>query len=232
MPPKKRMYACATVQESRERNRQQLNELASKMKAERQKIRRSRQRDECSSKRHTFLPTVMLLLYFFNNYSVDLSIDYWEHTRKRKKLGALPRQRCATIVEDLFLNCSEEHLVNLADPNTTPHPYALQTAKHFCAKRKLKEWVTDLNRKRGLAPSSRLVARRYNLLRQDVPFVFRHGKQGPELKDPSIDVTARATLHRWRRDQGLRHGAVRILDYIPLEDMRSKAHNKFIKNAI
>jgi len=80
----------------------------------------------------------MLLLYFFNNYSVDLSIDYWEHTRKRKKLGALPRQRCATIVEDLFLNCSEEHLVNLADPNTTPHPYALQTAKHFCAKRKLK----------------------------------------------------------------------------------------------
>ena len=58
------------------------------------------------------------------------------------------------------MGIAEDNLLHLADADVTSKPFALQTAKHFEAKRILKDWVSKLNVGKGLAPSSRMVAQR------------------------------------------------------------------------
>ena len=221
----KRKRACLTMEEALKCAKAKLNENQKQLKAAKMRLARARQREEATSV-SIFLKSVLLLLYFFNNYNANLSIQYWQAVRKRKSLSALSNERCRRVVEDLFMGISEDNLLHLADADVTSQPFALQTAKHFEAKRRLKDWVSKLNIEKGLAPSSRMVAQRYNVLREDVPFVLRAGSQVGPIGDPAVDVAARVKLHRWRREQQLRYGAVRVLDYIPLQEKRDKAVKK------
>ena len=152
-------------------------------------------------------------------YSVDIAQDYWVRKRSRKKLPPLEPVDTKAYIEDLYLATEDTAIWECAESNTSAQKFARKQAYVWHAKAKLREYVRNSNIYRGVAPSSRIIARRYNHFLDDIPFGVRPGA----LDDPAEDVGARVFLCRWRRSHGSKWGRIRVEDYVPLEEKRAKA---------
>ena len=164
------------------------------------------------------LKWILLLLYAFGGFSVDIAQAYWMHKRSKKKLRPLEAVDTKAYIEDLYMATEDTAIWDCAESNTSVHKFARKQAYVWHAKWKLKEYVRNCNIRRGVAPSSRIVARRYNQFLDDIPF----GIRPRALEDPADALGARVFLHRWRRIHRSKWGRIRIEDYVPLEEKREK----------
>ena len=194
--------------------------IASISKALKEQYRRQRYQ-EWRSKATTlsrFMETVLVLLYVFAGYNDSLATTYWVNQQKKKKRPLLPTSEIRRRIEDIFLSYDDDDLSCLVDPNQTSQKYAWRRAAYFQNKMKLKRWVRTQNVQRGLAPNSRMVIREYNILRKDTPFLLLQ----TDHPDPATNSSSRVFLNRWRKEVRGRWKAIRVLEYVSLEDKRGK----------
>ena len=159
------------------------------------------------------------MLYAFGGYSVDIAQAYWVRKRSRKKLPPLEPVDTKAYIEELYLATDDIAIWECAESNTSAHKFARKQAYVWHTKWKLKEYVRNSNVLKGVAPSSRIIARRYNQLLDDVPF----GIRPRALDDPADAVSARVFLYRWRQSHRSKWGRIRVEDYVPLAEKQAKA---------
>ena len=230
MPPKtskKRKHGCMSLEEAAE-------DLARRQAEVRRRLKNARSRQlyherlQTATSVSSFLRTVLVLLYVFGGYRVELAQSYWAWQRKRKKLVPLEPSLTKRQIVDFFLEVPDEHLPSLLNPDVTDQKSAWRRACSWQNKVKLATWVRTCNVAKGLAPSSRMLINEYNRLRNDTPFLIKAEHHG----DPATVSSTRVMVHRWRRAVQGKWKSIRILEYVSLEDKRNKAtaaHSPFPK---
>ena len=186
-----------------------------------------------------FLHATLLLIFYLSGWNTDLAVIYWQKRREGEHRPPLPQEVLRTKFEDLFLQCDVNDLAELADPSGTPafllnHPgaqgvkaarllksrqYCRAQAESFLRKMRLRQWVSQANSARGVAPSTTLLVERYN---RDL-VQFSGSEHLLQLRSPATDRYARLWAHRWRRFVHGRWSKLRVQDYIDLEEKRDKA---------
>ena len=221
MPPKSRKNRCQpTARERLDHLEAEKKRLTASLRVLKQKARRRTGKDDIAAlSLSDSFKWILLLLYVFGGYSVELAQTYWIRKRAQKKLSPLLPADTKAYIEDLYLATEDTAIWECAESNTSAHKFARKQAYVWHAKAKLREYVRNSNIHRGVAPSSRIIARRYNHFLDDIPFGVRPGA----LDDPAEDVGARVFLCRWRRSHGSKWGRIRVEDYVPLEEKRAKA---------
>ena len=220
MPPKSRKNRSQpTVREQVARLDAEKKALSQRLEALTQKSKRKRKRDDIHalSLSNSF-KWILLLLYVFGGYSVDIAQAYWVRKRSRKKLPPLQSVNIKFYIEELYLATDDIAIWQCAESNTSAHKFARKQAYVWHTKWKLKEYVRNSNVLRGVAPSSRIIARRYNQLLDDVPF----GIRPRALDDPADAVSARVFLYRWRQSHRSKWGRIRVEEYVPLAEKRGE----------
>ena len=159
-----------------------------------------------------------MALVFLGNYTTDLAVDFWRDARRRKHLPALETSDMRERIEKYFLECDVDYFVNLGwgETASTQRQNPFWPAWRWKVKMDLRRWVDTVNMRQGLAPSSSMVARRWNTLGHHPVFSLQN------VDDPRTSGAARVRLHKWRHAAGVRWKAIRIQERITLEEKRSK----------
>ena len=168
----------------------------------------------------SFLRTVLVLLYVFGGYRVELAQSYWSWQRKRKKLVPLSPNDSKRHIENLFLEVPDENLASLFQ--TSPGPSEKSAWRRACSwqnKVKLAQWVRKKNIAHGLAPNTRMLVNEYNRIIKSAPFLIR----AHDYLDPGTQSSSRVMVHRWRRAVMGKWRSIRVLEYLSLEEKRNKA---------
>ena len=222
MPPKyqrKRKHGCMTLEEHAE-------DLDARQKEVQKRLRNARKRQlyherlQAATSMSSFLRTVLVLLYVFGGYRVELAQSYWSHQRRRKKLAPLQANDSKRRIENEFLEIADDDLESLLTPAIIQKKTFWRRAGYWQNKMKLATWVRRCNVEQGLAPSTRMLVNEYNRLKMSTPFLIKIDGH----LDPGQQSSTRVMVHRWRRAVNGKWRSIRVLEYVSLEEKRSKAN--------
>ena len=192
--------------------------VAKELKALTQKKKRRDKLDENPWLVTASFKWILLLLYVLSGCTVPCAQAYWIAKRRQKKLRPLPLEDMPRFIEDLFLSTATASIWAVADGESSLHRFARKQAYVWIAKWKLREWLKDKNHHKGLAVSSRVLAQRFNMLLEDIPF----GIQPRALDSPQESPACRVFLYRWRRCCNSKWGRVSVQEHVSLEARRAK----------
>ena len=109
-------------------------------------------------------------------------------------------------------------LLQMEKACTAPRPSAFKRASSFLVKWRLEQWVAVRNVECGLAPPTAEVLRQHDVLAADVGGVRVGCARGD-----SSQARNRMWGTRWRRAHAVVLREPRVVDAVPVDDMRSKA---------
>ena len=208
------------------------------LRAERQRLKRARKRDDVQDPHvSTGLWAVLMLLFYFSGYDTAAPAEYWQLHRRSQRLPPLPADALKEKVESFFLDVPPAELIELADPEGVPQyfrgrpvkdseafarrlpglrRFARGRAASFLAKVRVRDWAQSANSAKGLAPRTALVVQQYNAQRAAIP-----SPQEPRALDhPATSSYSRLFARRWRRMLKGQVGKIRVQDCLSAGEAR------------
>lgn len=166
---------------------------------------------------HGRLGNATVLMYALAGYDTGAPVGFL--TRHAHNVGwhvKAPADICR-IVEDRFLEMDTDVLEALRDESDSTDAAALHDAVAEVEQWRLASWVGAQNRDIGVAPTTAVLADRYEHQRTLVSTSVRPRSWG--LKGSSA---MRKRACRWRRKFGGRFGMLRPREHVPVAEARSK----------
>jgi hypothetical protein len=164
-----------------------------------------------------FMTHVVLIAYSLCNYSTPAAVKYLAIAGRRRRWPARPEAELHELVEHVFLECDPDELAELASIRNPKHPAAFAEAVKYSERWELAGFVAQQNEDLGLAPSTESLLDRWNSRRAKYPEAVR-----PPDAGSIAEVRGRLFGCRFRKQWGVKHGALRVRDDIPVPEMRGK----------
>lgn len=159
-----------------------------------------------------------IIAYALAEYNVQPAIKLLVASGRRRHWPDKAEDELVAIVEDLFLAVDVVELSGLTDLEAPADLDAMKLAVPYVEQWRLCAWATELNESKGVAPSTEAVLVKLESQRVALPDVVR-----PAARGTVADAAARVWATRFRRRWGGRHGRIKCRDYVPTDEMVSKA---------
>ena len=214
------MDAVAALQARRE-------EASADLRQVRRALRRQQDRDR--KRRRVTIPataatmtprdtTLILSALWIVDFVFTDSLTLLEHVRGPPAWGSLDTAGRGRLVENLFLDAGIHEVEAMVDATRMDNLLRLEELWVIHAEWQTARWVGDVNRERGVAPSSMLVYDRYSQLLLSTP----EGVQHRCLRCRTTNAK-RLWAVRWRRRWGAAMGKLAIGDLDPPDVLEAKA---------
>lgn len=204
---------------------QQRANLEASVSEVRRELRIAKQRQRAAEKRvekhwrlTPWLQKVVLIIFSLAGHNAAPGAAYLATVARRRRWPRKTDEDLERGVEDLFLAVDLEELASWCDAANPADPPALEEASRVVEEWRLMRWVQRLNEERGVAPSTSSLLERSAQRRLQLPEAAR-----PPERGVVADGRNRAWALKFRRRWGARHGAIRTLDALPVDEMRAKA---------
>jgi hypothetical protein len=159
-----------------------------------------------------------MTIYMLAEYRAAPAIRFLHVTGRKRKWPERSDEELQRLVEDSFMNQDVAELAAMCNVEGPQGTALTREAVQYVDDWRAAEYVRDLNARLGVAPSTADVLQKLESNRLQWPEAVR-----PSPKGTVGEAKARVWAQRFRRRYGGKHGRVRIVDDIPLEEMRSKA---------
>ena len=164
-----------------------------------------------------------MIIYMLAAYRAVPASKFLQLAGRKRRWPERSGEELDILVEALFVQCDVGVLAHRCDLEDPEDPAALTEALKHVEEWRALAYVEDLNKRCGVAPSTEDVLQKMEQNRLKIPTPLR-----PVGKGVAAEVKARMWARRWRDRWGARHGKLRVLDEVPLAEMRSKAQSFLI----
>jgi hypothetical protein len=202
--------------------RQELKRKAGEVRAQMKRAKRLEESAGRAWQLSVFMTHVVLIAYSLCNYATPAAVKYLASTGRRRRWPERPEAELHELVENVFLECDPDELAELASIRNPKHPEAFAEAVKYSERWELAGFVAQQNEDLGIAPSTESLLDRWNSRRAIYPEAVR-----PPDAGSIAEVRGRLFGCRFRKHSGVKHGALRVRDDIPVPEMRDKAGELF-----
>ena len=173
--------------------REEMKRRKASLKAQLQKAKGLRERESRAWLLSTFVVHVVLIAYALCEYQAPAAIKFLVITGRKRRWPEKSECELQELVENLFLECDETELAELADQQGPTHPQAFVVAARYSEEWKMAVFVQDQNSRLGVAPTTESLLHRWQCTRATYAATLRP-------MDPGLvaEPKARKWAHRWR----------------------------------
>ena len=158
------------------------------------------------------------LLYVLAGYEAAPAVAYVAHVLRKTGQNCVADETLRHHVEAAFLDCDLDVIADVLNESGSSQPHELAKAWGWYTEWQLFSWVLSKNREHGVAPMTAIVLASHDRLRMQAPVDFRPvPRGGPDM------MQARVWAQRWRLRWGARHGNLRTVEGISVDEMRQTA---------
>ena len=164
---------------------------------------------------------IALCISCIQNYNFDLGVA-WLTSRSRRGARVpsdATTEELKTVLEDAFLQLSQDDLMSWVDPATSTLPVSvIRTALGYAQGHRLASWVRETNVDTGFAVRTERLLERYNDMNSSGPTANQY------LADvrPSTHPNGRKWAQRWRRKHSAYVGSLRPREPVNQAEIRDK----------
>ena len=203
--------ACSKVERS-------LQGVRAALKREQDRERREQKKIRGAWKLTEFFTKVVLILFALSSGSCECPVAFLKQHGVSRHWPAQKDEELTSLVYNTFLEVEVDAYVDLTDASNSSCPQAMKVAVRFRSLYAAQCWVKGLNKGKGIAPPSALVAAKIEEAQRKYPANFAYVNL--ELLCAS---NYRVLVHRWRRTFQNRYGSIRRRDALTTEEMQSRA---------
>ena len=168
------------------------------------------------------LLNTVLIIYVLARYISEPAAKYLITAAKKRQWPEKSEEDVGRMVEDRFAAIEFEELRAITDADNPSDRAAFKTATGFVEEWRLRQWVVELNDKKGVTPPTELVLQQYQQNTADIPEEFR-----PRPRETSAEPGTRMWAARLRARWGGFMGSLQASEDIPVETMRGKVMPKY-----
>jgi len=164
---------------------------------------------------------ILVLTSLDDTLAADFVSDWWRRFRSAEDITDEAKSSLKGRVMDWYLAASDADLLDLTMPTPARLGKSRKAALAFLGARAARDWVDDVNKTRGLAPSSSRVF--------EIAELKRHSLAPGDIHRRSARVRLRCrdyrsvVVHRWRRRWSVRLGSVPTLHVLAPHVLKAKA---------
>ena len=194
-----------------EREEAELNGELKRLKVETGKIAK-----RASQSFTAFQKDVAVTIYLLGGWKADPAVDYLFQLRG----GCTDAEQLVEFVETWVLEVPLDVLIDMDEEDMAPKATVYKKASDNYLKWRLARWVEHENVEHGLTPPTASVLRHHDLL---LGSTGAGGRGGGRMRGDSSMTRNRLWAIRWRKSHAVSLGVPRVVDNLPVPEMRFKA---------